>query len=667
MVYPNEAPRLYQFRGIAAMGHTHTDGSIPLCGGVRLDIGFGGEPSIIDVYAVSVYDLSDVVGRYKLYLQSTDLALSHTTTGSGWNDDLAFRIEMDDVELATDCDEWTFGCGDIRLYFDLGGGGESLVYTKSGPHSLNGNGYDPRNNAVVATSIHHLGDENAVVEVLPAHPNDEDDTEHAVQNDVTVGWKYDAVEPGASIDESQVPPDVGCDDCDRTLRDVTLEAITPDTWLVQWSGEVKYDRDRSDLGNFNFYCCIQDTTIGVPGVRNTFRVDLTYYRDLVTVDLNPDDAGLLSSIKTACAKCDVDPEVPYDCNGPTAQVDSVTNMAFQKSVQSLVAHTHYHHFVSAAICPPDDPTGVRCSPGFAPGAPQGSDLCWYEANGSYTHQQPACAGIGWLSYHRLAPWRHFLLYGDLSDNVFIARSDSGEQFSWSSTGHAIVATAGCIRKTPLGLYVYTVEAGVVKERFSTDEGQTLGSPTTIGDGTQVTAYVTPQGLRYIYRREADSDLVAQVRDEAGNVLVSDTVITTGVAADAPLSIVVDQLQGGEQRWRLSWIQAGNMRSNVMRDGVFQPAAAEIIGAGTHVADCLGPDRLRYIYRRTSAGAIVAQIRDAGNNVVKADATAVASGVDADPIDAEVRPLVGGRLQIALHFLSSGAHVVLFSTDGFTFN
>ena len=662
MIYPNQSARNYQFRGVAVMSNTRTDTSQNICGGVRLDIGFGGTLELY-AYIVSVYDVGDATGRYKALIYDSDLGITHTTTGSGWTNDLQMRIEMDDAVLTADCEDWQLDCGDVRFYIKLGAAAETLIYTKSGPLSVSGGGFDPRYNACRGTPIQKLGDETTELEVLPGYPDHLGDTTYQVTNSFIVGWRYDSTEPGAAVDELPAPPDVDCDDCVRGLVDIVLDT-PPDTWAVSGTAEVKYDRNLTDLGNFSVWC---DTNhaIGSPGTVQVDKVQLDYYRDRIYIDLNPDDCSLTSYEKETGAKCDVDPEAAYTADGPTTGTSSTVKMAFSKEVQRLVSHIHYATIVSPAVCPPpglEDPPYESDTD-----APGDSALCWYEAYGTYEHAQPLCGGDEtlWISYDVSRTRRHFTAYADSSANVYVARSGSGASLSFSATNISETATAGCIRVAGPGrLLLYLVQAGTVYEFESLDEGQTFGAGTSIGTGTQVTAYVTPQRVRCIYIRQSDGSIDAYMRDEDGNSLKTQANAIASGADDMPMSVIVRPLASGETEWVLTYIASGNITERTSPDG-FTFGSASTGAAYAQLADTASPARVRYLYRR-SGSTIVGKILDAAGNVLVADTVVIASGVDAAPIDCETRPQDGGESQVVLMFISGGSTVIRYSPDGTTF-
>jgi hypothetical protein len=661
MIYPNQSARSYQFRGNATLSKTRTDTSQNICGGVRLDIGFGGTLELY-AYIVSVYDVGDATGRYKAMIYDSDLGITHTTTGSGWNDLLKMRIEMDDAVLTADCEDWQLDCGDVRFYIQLGAGAETLLYTKSGPLSVSGGGFDPRMNVCRVTPIQKLGDETTELEVLPGYPDHLGDTTYRVTNSWLGGWKYDSTKPGAAVDELPAPPDVDCDDCVRGLVDIVLDT-PPDTWAVTGTAEAKYDRNLTDLGNFNVWC---DTnhTIGSPGVVQVDKVELTYYRDRIFVDLNPDDCTLTSYEKEAGAKCDIDPEAAYTVLGPSTGTVTPVCMAFSKEVQSLYAYLHYATIVSAASCPsrgPEDPPYVSDTD-----APSGSELCWYEAYGTYEHAEPLCGAddTTWISYDVSPTRRHFTAYADSGSNVFVARSASSAALSFSSTNIGRVASAGCIRAAGDKLLLYLVQSGTVYEYVSDDEGQTWGAGTSIGTGTQVAAFVTPQRVRYIYVRQSDGSIDAYVRDADGNSLKTQANAIASGADDSPMSIIVRPLADGESEWVLTYLATTNITERSSPDGVTFGGAATGSASG-QLADTVSPSRVRYLYRR-SGSAIVGKVLDAAGNVLVADTTVIASGVDSAPIDVETRPLASGGTQVVLMFISGGSTVIRYSPDGLTF-
>ncbi len=136
----------------------------------------------------------------------------------------------------------------------------------------------------------------------------------------------------------------------------------------------------------------------------------------------------------------------------------------------------------------------------------------------------------WSSYDVSKQRRHVIAVADAANLVSVGLSENTRTLGFDQVVTAITATAGCIRFAGDGqsLILWTVESGAVLQRSSTTEGQTFSVSTSIGAGSQVTAIMTPQRIRYIYRR-VGATIVCQVRDSADNILVADTtVIASGV-------------------------------------------------------------------------------------------------------------------------------------------
>lgn len=174
----------------------------------------------------------------------------------------------------------------------------------------------------------------------------------------------------------------------------------------------------------------------------------------------------------------------------------------------------------------------------------------------------------WVSYHVSPARRHAVVKADSASNVSVGVSPNTPSLELTFVSAGWTATAGCIRWLIGGyLGLWTVEGGTVQQRPSEDEGTTWGMATSIGAGTQVTACISPQRVRYIYRRTSAGAIVVQVRDSDDNVLIADTTVIASGVDNASIDCEYRPLGNGLFEIVLWYIATGTLTETYSNDGV----------------------------------------------------------------------------------------------------
>lgn len=167
--------------------------------------------------------------------------------------------------------------------------------------------------------------------------------------------------------------------------------------------------------------------------------------------------------------------------------------------------------------------------------------------------------VAWVSYDVNPSRRHILAIATPSPefSVEIGTSQNGPTLFFEGNVAGITATAGCVRWAGPDVLLWTVESGTVYQRLSTTEGQTFAVATSIGSGSQVCAVVSPQRLRYIYRR-VGTTIVGQVRDAADNLVVADTTVVASGVDDKPIACDYRPLGDGSYQIVLWYVASGTL-------------------------------------------------------------------------------------------------------------
>jgi hypothetical protein len=189
-------------------------------------------------------------------------------------------------------------------------------------------------------------------------------------------------------------------------------------------------------------------------------------------------------------------------------------------------------------------------------------------HGFYLLYAPERRGVDWVSYHVSPARRHAVAVGVVAGNVEVGISESSPSLApqWVDAGFA--ASTGCIRwGVRGGLLLWTVEGGNVNQRESLNEGGAWSVATSIGAGTQVTACITPQRVRYIYRRTSGGAIVVQARDSANNVLITDTTVVASGVDNSSIDCDYRPLAGGRFEIVLWYIASGTLTEVYSNDGV----------------------------------------------------------------------------------------------------
>ena len=198
-------------------------------------------------------------------------------------------------------------------------------------------------------------------------------------------------------------------------------------------------------------------------------------------------------------------------------------------------------------------------------------------------------------YANVRPWRGYLwVYGEAAPTSggiaydvsmalrhAVARiTDAGDvELAWASNypkplvlsawvpAGLTGVTAVALRWSQDGkqIYLYTVEAGSVKERSTNDLGATYSMATTIGSGTQTAACISRPGQRFVYRVDSGAILV-KILDPQGNTIKTGTAVASGVD-DAPIAVDSSTSASGELTIILWYIAGGSLTQKVSPDGV----------------------------------------------------------------------------------------------------
>lgn len=174
----------------------------------------------------------------------------------------------------------------------------------------------------------------------------------------------------------------------------------------------------------------------------------------------------------------------------------------------------------------------------------------------------------WMSYDVSDSRRHVLAWANASNAVSLSCSANLPSLEFADNLIGVTATAGCARwVTGRELVLWTVESGTVYQRTSPDEGGTVSVATSIGSGTQVTGVVTPQRVRYIYRRTSAGAVVVQARDSEDNVLKSDTTVVASGVDNAAIDCEYRPLGSGLFEIVLWTIEGGTLMERYSNDGI----------------------------------------------------------------------------------------------------
>lgn len=527
-------------------------------------------------------DAGSATDNFSLILTGGMWGASYTLTGTGWDTEVKVRIEIDDLELETpDCDEWELRASELRLYLD-----DVLKYTVA-LTTETGTGYDVREN-VVGIACQAIGN-LFPTDALPICPGT-DHTYHytnSVFSDQgydsgyrwapagTTTWHYDHVEID-NDEEAPVPNEDECGACGCTwpLPAIGIDSYHSDNFQWSWGVELNalwYQKQEvSATWRVTMYCTNPQPG-DVPAIWDVWQIDFNFRYQTSNTNLAPANSPMRETLRTRTSNCycqdsSVVPAVDTQDNDTTT--GSFCYCESGQRVDRKVKRKYCSSIVQNAMCGLADPEEPPNDP---PALPYVDTFCSYTGIVSITWptEPPCTQAANWISYDVSDPRRHIIAFGDGSDLVWVARSPNTFALNFDGASIGITATAGCIRWHLHDLVLWTVETGSCKQRTSDDEGQSFSVATTIG-------------------------------------------------------------------------------------------------AGTQVCGCISPQRVRYVYRRTSGGAIIAQILDAANNVIKSDTTVVASGVDDASISCDYRPLAGGKQEIVLWYLVGGSLIEKYSTDGFIF-
>lgn len=457
MIYPNQAARDYEFRVVCDMTHNHAPHIRAMVGGAQFGIGFGGS-EVITVQIVSVFDAFDPIGRWRARLWIGGV-LEGDEDGSGWEDDLESRIELDGAVLTSDCDAWRLDADELRWYIKIGASAEVLVYTDTGPILFQGTGYDKRYNSMACEALAYLGTEDIRQAVLPHTPDFAPSEVSQILNAAKFGWRYDDggwVEPTVAVDQTFNVPAVEDCDCEEPPGVIGTGDPPPTVWEVTLNTELLLDIERVDMGRYTCYCDPENPEIGTPAIRDVYRMEEEFVYLPIQARLYPADAGILRSTRVARARCS-DPlnnptyfEDPFTPWGPFTSIDPTTYIEYQKWAYHLTAIKHYGFLVQIGNCPvgvPDDP------PLLPPDcAPSGEEICWYEAYIAHYHDKPPCDELTdshmWRDSQgrlytvmsggaQIEVWRH-RVNGE-ADTQIVADALGPAQGAWSPKGfHAVV-------------------------------------------------------------------------------------------------------------------------------------------------------------------------------------------------------------------------------------
>lgn len=547
MIYPNEAPRNYHFHAIRDMDFDRAPDIRSMTGGVRFQWGFGKDFPITG-YAVSVFDENDSAGRWRVFVESSELGIFEDHDDDNWANYLEVKFELDQAVLTTDCYNWEITGDELRIYYKIGAGDFVLIYTSPGPISISGIDYDARDNCLDALTINHLGEEYAAIDVQPHLPDYGPSEIYRIWGPAIARWEYFESgwqRPTVDVDQSFNVPGI---ECDCSTPAPLIETDDPPTvYEVSYQGEMLLELVRNFLGQYICYCDPENPGVGTPTISHDYRMDLEY-KELVNGGKSyAYDAGLLVSTRRACERCS-DPigdpewqERPYTCITPITLTDPHTYIAWSKTIKHLEAYKHFSFLIQNGQCPITDPENPN-PPVPEPCAPSGEDMCWYQANLSFTHDKPPCDAA--TSVHmwrdmsgrlyavlsggsRIQVWRHRVnAPGDVQD---VAEGGSGRfaQGAWHPSGRHHIVYRGSD-----GLKEIVSRGNCVEGLWS--------EPVDIGDYTHFGFAIDPlSGIEYLIVHEPDDDTWKALRkkpSESSFTIVGEVVdgVATGYMAGLEL-------------------------------------------------------------------------------------------------------------------------------------